>query len=73
MKTMKATAKQVKTAAEEALDNWAFDAISTGDGAKQRKVLQDIVRHGGFPVEARGFNDIFDWLAEYASETAADM
>ncbi len=69
---MKATASQVKKAAKEALDNWDFKAIP--DGAKQRKVLQSIVRAGGFPIEYnRGFSDIFDWLAEYASATAADM
>ena len=69
---MKFTALQIKEAARDALDNWDFRAIS--DGGKQRRVLQNIVRKGGFPVEySRGFTDVFDWLAEYASATAAYM
>jgi len=69
---MKFTVSQVKQAAQEALNNWDFKAIE--DGAKQRKVLRGVVSRGGFPVEySRGFTDIFDWLAEYASATAADM
>mgnify|MGYP000950682619 FL=1 len=67
----KFTAKQISTAAQEALDNWEFDNIDTGDGEKQRKVLEDIVRKGGFSVEVYKFFDIFDFLAEYASATSA--
>ena len=71
---MKFSAFQVAQAAQEALDNWDFDQIETGDGDKQRNVLENVVNRGGFSIEFDGgFSDIFDWLSEYASATAADM
>ena len=56
-------------AVDEALDNWDFAAVE--DGAKQKQALAGL---RGKPFEvAEGFADVWDWLAEYASATAADM
>ena len=66
------SASQIAQAAREALDNWDFSVLDDGD--KQRAVLQEVVDRGGCDTEiGKGFSDVFDWLAEYASATAADL
>lgn len=72
------SAKQMQGLIREALDNWDFDAIEDGTGPKQQKALEDLEHNAlktfrdGFEVP-RGFGDVFDWLAEWAVATAADM
>lgn len=68
---MKYDASRVRAAAMEAIDNWDFSIID--DGEKQRAVLERIVEKPFVVEYDKGFTDIFDWLAEYASATAADM
>jgi len=69
-------AKQFDSAAstravDEALDNWDFTVDGRDDGEKLKRALEGL-RGKPFEVPA-GFRDEWDWLAEYASATAADM
>ena len=72
------TLEEVKEAIRGALDNWDFDEEPDGTGDKQRKALEGLLIradsqfYDGLDIP-RGFGDVFDWLSEWAVNTAADM
>ncbi len=63
-------ADQVSEAAQSALDNWDFDAFEDGMGIKRQAAMIHLRDHAH---EIATSWDIFDFLAEYAESTAADM
>lgn len=67
------SAQEISEAAREAIENWDFDQVDDGD--KQIAALEHLADNP--PSEGielgRGFSDKWDWLAEYATNTAADM
>lgn len=63
-------ADQVSEAAQSALDNWDFDAFEDGMGIKRQAAMIHLRDN---PHEITTSWDIFDFLAEYAESTSADM
>lgn len=67
------SSQEISEAAQDAIDNWDFDQIDGGE--KQKLALARLVKNppsDGIEI-ARPFRDEWDWLAEYATNTVADM
>lgn len=67
------SAQELSEAAQAAIDNWDFDQMEAGE--KRIAALEMLVNNppaDGIEI-GRGFRDEWDWLAEYAENTAADM
>lgn len=67
------SSQQISEAAQEAIDNWDFGQMD--DGEKQKLTLEHLVKNppaDGIEI-AHSFRDEWDWLSEYATNTAADM
>lgn len=67
------SSKQVSIAAQEAIDNWDWSQVD--DREKQILALSHLVKNppaSGIEID-RSFRDEWDWLAEYATNTAGDM
>lgn len=68
------SAEEISKAAQEAIDNWDFDQVD--DGEKQILALKHLASNPpveGVEIPAASFRDVWDWLAEYATNTAGDM
>lgn len=62
------SSQEISEAARAAIENWDFDQVDNGD--KQIVALEHLAQN---PQEIETSWDVFDFLAEYASATAADM
>jgi hypothetical protein len=67
------SSQQISEAAQAAINNWDFDQVD--DGEKQKLALEHLVKNppaDGIEI-SHSFRDEWDWLAEYATNTAGDM